>query len=326
MSDRGHVELERAVGSIVVGERHRRDAGDLAPLMDSMKRVGLLQPVTITPDGVLMAGTEGAGVIRSTDHGATWNPASGFDNGFVWGLAVMADGSVAAGGQFGDVSVSADNGDSWTRVAVMPNQVFIQAIAIGAGGELFIGSTDSGLYVLPPGGGMVRKVGLGGGITALRVAGGDLIAGTSKGEVHRVVASGGSWTVAASDTLDGRVSSIDVWPGGSLIASTANGIHIAAGGGFDWRRVDLAPLPPAIGSLVVGRDGELYAGTQDGVFGAPSIDGATISFAPMSAGLTGERISSIAPIGGRELVVGTMSSSLYRSTDDGASWSSVMTV
>ena len=56
MSDRGHIELERSVGSIVVGERHRHDAGDLTPLVDSMKRVGLLQPVTVTPDGVLICG------------------------------------------------------------------------------------------------------------------------------------------------------------------------------------------------------------------------------------------------------------------------------
>jgi ParB family chromosome partitioning protein len=56
MSDRGHIELERSVNSIVIGERHRRDAGDLTPLMDSMKRVGLLQPVTITPDGYLICG------------------------------------------------------------------------------------------------------------------------------------------------------------------------------------------------------------------------------------------------------------------------------
>ena len=56
MSDRGHIELDRSVDSIVVGERHRRDPGDLTPLMDSMKRVGLLQPVTITPDGFLICG------------------------------------------------------------------------------------------------------------------------------------------------------------------------------------------------------------------------------------------------------------------------------
>ena len=56
MSERGHIELDRSVSTIVVGERHRRDTGDLTPLMDSLKRVGLLQPVTITPDGYLICG------------------------------------------------------------------------------------------------------------------------------------------------------------------------------------------------------------------------------------------------------------------------------
>ena len=53
---RGHIELERRIDSIAVGERHRRDPGDLQPLMDSLRRVGVLQPVTITPDGLLICG------------------------------------------------------------------------------------------------------------------------------------------------------------------------------------------------------------------------------------------------------------------------------
>jgi ParB family chromosome partitioning protein len=56
MSDQGHIELERRIDSIVIGERHRRDVGDLTPLMDSLQRVGLLQPVTISPDGYLICG------------------------------------------------------------------------------------------------------------------------------------------------------------------------------------------------------------------------------------------------------------------------------
>ena len=56
MSDRGHIELDRQVDSIVVGQRHRRDPGDLTSLVDSLKRVGLLQPITISPDGHLICG------------------------------------------------------------------------------------------------------------------------------------------------------------------------------------------------------------------------------------------------------------------------------
>lgn len=56
MSDKGHVELERRIDSITVGVRHRKDPGDLNALMKSIEEVGLLQPVTITPDGVLICG------------------------------------------------------------------------------------------------------------------------------------------------------------------------------------------------------------------------------------------------------------------------------
>src|SRR3546814_4210264 len=53
----GHIELERRVDSITIGARHRSDPErDLAPLMRSIDLLGLLQPITITPDGVLGCG------------------------------------------------------------------------------------------------------------------------------------------------------------------------------------------------------------------------------------------------------------------------------
>ena len=58
MSDHdGHIELERRVDSITVGVRHRQHPEDgIEPLMTSIQKLGLLQPVTITPDGVLVCG------------------------------------------------------------------------------------------------------------------------------------------------------------------------------------------------------------------------------------------------------------------------------
>ncbi|MBS2938510.1 ParB N-terminal domain-containing protein [Nocardioides sp. J2M5] len=52
----GHVELERTLDSIVVGVRHRKDLGDIDALAQSIQEVGLLQPITITPAGVLVCG------------------------------------------------------------------------------------------------------------------------------------------------------------------------------------------------------------------------------------------------------------------------------
>jgi ParB family chromosome partitioning protein len=48
--------LTVAVDSIVVGARHRKDAGDLDALAASIDQLGLLQPVTVTPDRVLVCG------------------------------------------------------------------------------------------------------------------------------------------------------------------------------------------------------------------------------------------------------------------------------
>lgn len=57
MSDQnGHIELARTVDSIVIGFRHRQDLGDIDALMRSIDQYGLLQPITITPDGVLVCG------------------------------------------------------------------------------------------------------------------------------------------------------------------------------------------------------------------------------------------------------------------------------
>jgi ParB family chromosome partitioning protein len=56
MPDKGHIELERQIDSITVGLRHRKDPGELTALMKSIEEVGLLQPVTVTPDGVLICG------------------------------------------------------------------------------------------------------------------------------------------------------------------------------------------------------------------------------------------------------------------------------
>ena len=48
--------MKREISSITVGKRYRQDLGDIRSLADSIADVGLLHPVVITPDGVLIAG------------------------------------------------------------------------------------------------------------------------------------------------------------------------------------------------------------------------------------------------------------------------------
>lgn len=66
MSDHdGHIELERSVESILIGARHRQHPGDgIESLIASIQKLGLLQPITITPDGVLVCGARRLAAVK----------------------------------------------------------------------------------------------------------------------------------------------------------------------------------------------------------------------------------------------------------------------
>lgn len=56
---------ERTLDAITVGVRHRKDLGDIDELAHSINEIGMLQPVTITPDGVLVCGHRRLEAVRS---------------------------------------------------------------------------------------------------------------------------------------------------------------------------------------------------------------------------------------------------------------------
>jgi len=60
----GHIELERSIESIIVGKRHRTEFGDIDELAESITRDGLLQPVTVTPEGVLVCGARRLAALK----------------------------------------------------------------------------------------------------------------------------------------------------------------------------------------------------------------------------------------------------------------------
>jgi ParB family chromosome partitioning protein len=64
MKQQGHIELERSVDSIRVGFRHRADLGDIDTLAESIERQGLLQPITVTPEGILVCGARRLAALR----------------------------------------------------------------------------------------------------------------------------------------------------------------------------------------------------------------------------------------------------------------------
>lgn len=60
----GHIELERSIDSIRIGSRHRTDLGDIDALADSIQSQGMLQPITVTPEGILVCGARRLAALR----------------------------------------------------------------------------------------------------------------------------------------------------------------------------------------------------------------------------------------------------------------------
>lgn len=60
----GHIELGRSIDSIRIGSRHRTDLGDIDALAASIEQHGLLQPITVTPDGILVCGARRLAALR----------------------------------------------------------------------------------------------------------------------------------------------------------------------------------------------------------------------------------------------------------------------
>jgi N6-adenosine-specific RNA methylase IME4 len=59
------MDVNVPVGKIVVGDRHRRELGDLDALAASIRDVGLLQPLVVTPDKRLVAGARRLAAVKA---------------------------------------------------------------------------------------------------------------------------------------------------------------------------------------------------------------------------------------------------------------------
>lgn len=51
-----YFETSRDIGSVFLGHRIRQDSGDLRPLIASIRLIGFVQPITITPSGAVISG------------------------------------------------------------------------------------------------------------------------------------------------------------------------------------------------------------------------------------------------------------------------------
>ncbi len=307
----------------------------------------------------LFAGTDGNGVFVSTDNGTSWTTAnSGLTPNAVYALAVSGTNLFA--GTSDGVFRSADNGASWSAASAGLTSMYIQAMAVTgtniiAGtyrGGVFR-STDNGTTWSAVNAGMTNL-----DIRALHTAGTKLYAGTHGGGVFVSTDAGTSWTSQMTGMHHSFITAF-ADNGVNMFTATSGGVFVSTNDGANWIARNSGLVASAVGDVVVVMGTDLFVRTRYGVWRSPDYgeswgsaglqDSLVWSIVASGANLVAATYSEIdfeyrgpyystdngttwtAATGltsgancyaktGSHLFAGVYNGGVYRSSDDGASW------
>jgi hypothetical protein len=301
--------------------------------------------VSPTHPAVLLAATQGRGVLRSTDSGATWTSAiAGTDAAWVVRFDPQQPATAYAGTQTAGLYKSLDEGKTWTARSQGLTNLDVRSLAFGTG--LVVAGTAQGVYYSSDGAGSWRALGLDtesiAAVAVLPSANGfTLFAGVDNGPVGAAFllkseALSGSWAVVKGTfPADAVVPSLAVAsaPSGGtdppVIAGTSQGLFRSDDRGVTWNALaglpstdfNLALFNPANpDQIYVGSDGDQGNG---GVF--RSLDRGA-SWSTFGAGLPSKpRVTALAlqPLNTAQVVAATWnptdgSAGTYRIEDPAA--------
>ena len=249
---------------------------------------------------VLLAATQGRGVLRSTDSGATWTSViAGIDGAWVVRFDPQQPATAYAGTQTGGLFKSVDEGKSWISQNQGLNNTDVRSIALSSG--LLLAGTAQGVYYSSDGAATWQALGLEAlsiaAVAVLPKAGGStLFAGADNGSTNsgfllKSEGLSGSWAVVKGN-----------FPSDAVVASLA--VASAPSGGTD---------PPVL------------AGSSQGLFRS---DDRGVTWSPL-AGLptTDFNIALFNPANPDQIYAGSDgdqgNGGVFRSLDRGASWSTL---
>lgn len=278
---------------------------------------------------VILAGTNGAGVFRSTDLGASWSQTdlnnvsvlsltrqsdrvlAGTDKGIfvsgdggihwspitpegspMYAAAIACVGTHLYAGLFGGMLRSSDDGATWNPVDGVPSSVWINAIT-SLGGTIFVGTNGSGVYRSTDSGKTWTSVRT--GLTNLTVgaiaaAGNTILAGTGHG-VFRSTDNGTTWKPTEFPNEEVRAVAFS---GTKVYAASSRSVYQSADDGATWLSMNFpSQYNPHIQAIAV-YGSKIFTGTNVGVI-MTSTGG--ISWTQANTGLNNLPIGSLAVAG-----------------------------
>ncbi|MBK5255292.1 MAG: hypothetical protein JJE39_04600 [Vicinamibacteria bacterium] len=289
----------------------------------------VVNAIVALPDGSVLAGAEGAGVLRSLDQGRSWIPANeGFSERFVASIAVDSRSGRVLAGVWGDrvsggvFSAPTARGE-WTRLGEGLKGRTVRSLGIAD--ALTLAGTDQGLFSIGAADRRWRRIALTEDptrpyprIDKVAVLRGEVVVvGTSAGLYRRDPASSSFLLVLRGP---GEVTAIALAPAGSLsLVATPSDLYQSRDEGRTWRPLTRPGLARINALSVAPTSGVILAATSRGLY--RSIDEGR-SWRLAAQGLPESDFTSLAasPEGGTVFVSDFTWGGVYRSDDAGVSW------
>lgn len=270
------------------------------------------------PNGDIVVGTERHGVFRSTNNGATWDRVGAEVMG-IYVMAVNAQGEMFGmtddrGGMY-----RAGSDGAWEKKSAGLEKMRMRYIAMQSDGDLYV-ATDSGIYRSADRAETWSAVGSFTKMDAIFASpAGDIFA-IKEDSLFRSGDDGATWTQTGSGVWSESISGITfsgasevfILAGVSIYKSTNNGVsfatHITTPNGLE------------MGTLAIDVHGRFYTVEQTvGMIRLTQTDELLIEVPNLPPG----DAASIAIAANGAILVGYERRGIYRSTDGGATWTSV---
>ena len=298
---------------------------------------GTITALHATPEGTLFAGTQEAGIFRSTDGGDTWAPASeglpvSQENTLPSTLVLTQDANTLYAGTNDGLFYSTNGGDSWQQLTHFQGEIGISEVAF-IGDTLYIGrSTEESVFFSNDNCKSWTQIdsGLTGRGGPILFASGTTLFAQMRHYVFRLRAGEKSWTrLAIEDPWKKTIAESDIAAfavsGEVLYAATADdGLFRSTDMGSRWKSIKPKAMQEFDGELAVLGNTVfcIDSGSPDGqVFRS---NNAGNSWTMFNTNLTNQYIFSVAVLSEKTLYVGT-SNGVFRSTDGGESWTKTNT-
>ena len=308
--------------------------------------------LAVNSQGDVFVGISGEGIYRSTDGGENWTNIALGDN-WIHAIAITFNGVLFVGSGPDDVYRSTDNGTTWSHVTQTVS--WVSAIAFDSYGVVFIGTGSGAIFHSSNSGDSWTELNSTWDYQTVESLksnlNGDLFVGTEYDGVYRSIDNGVNWTLANQGmptTSSGICAkALAVNSNGTLFTSIAvggyapttswqwgAGIYRSLDNGDNWYGITTGLNGSSVNSLAINANGDIFAANPylDGGQLFCSTDGGNIwteleidtlllsgyyevnSFAFNSDGVIFISVNTAFPGYG----------DIYRSVDNGISWSQVI--